>query len=201
MFKKNFFVLFFLMLTIPAFAMGGSPPQDEKGGNMSNNPQVIMETSKGKMVIELYPDKAPITVANFLAYVDSGFFEGTIFHRVIPGFMIQGGGFGKGLTEKLTNAPIKNEAGNGVKNERGTLAMARTNVVDSATAQFFVNVADNGFLDQRDKTSAGFGYCVFGKVTEGMPVADAIVSVKRHSVGYYDDVPVEDVIITSIKRK
>ena len=185
------------------FAFGGMPPQSQEGAQMpsSNNPQVVLETSKGKIVIELYPDKAPITVKNFLGYVDSGFYDGTIFHRVIPGFMIQGGGFTQGMTEKPAGAPIKNEAGNGLSNQRGTVAMARTSDVDSATAQFFVNVVDNVFLDHRDDTPVGFGYCVFGRVVDGMDAVDVIANVPTHTVGFYENVPAEDIIIESVKRK
>jgi len=159
-----------------------------------------METSKGKIIIELYPDKAPKTVENFLAYVDSGFYDGTIFHRVIPGFMIQGGGMTSGLLEKLTNTPIKNEADNGLLNTRGTVAMARTNVVDSATSQFFINVADNPSLNHKDGSTSGFGYCVFGKVTDGMNVADSIAVVETRDSGSFQNVPVEDVVIISAKK-
>ncbi|MFH1710076.1 MAG: peptidylprolyl isomerase [bacterium] len=162
---------------------------------------VVMETSKGRMKLELYPDKAPVTVANFLSYADSGFYDGTIFHRVIPGFMVQGGGFEKGMAAKLALSPIKNEAGNGLLNEKGTIAMARTGVVDSATSQFFINVADNGFLNHKNETPQGYGYCVFGKVIEGMDVADSISNVRTHSSGHFDDVPVDDVVIVSVKRQ
>lgn len=173
--------------------------QPNISGNKTN-PQVLLETSLGNIVLELYPDKAPITVKNFLSYVDSGFYNGTIFHRVIPGFMIQGGGMTPGLKEKPTQAPIKNEAANGLSNERGTIAMARTQVVDSATAQFFINVKDNAFLDHRNNTINGFGYCVFGKVVEGMDVADKIVAQPTKTVGYYDDVPVADIVIVKAQR-
>jgi cyclophilin family peptidyl-prolyl cis-trans isomerase len=199
-----------LIFSVGCSAFGGNPPAQGKEEIVNNtskenapavNPQVIIETSKGTMVAELYQDRAPITVQNFLNYVDSGFYNGTIFHRIIPGFMIQGGGFEPGLQEKMPNAPIKNEAGNGLTNDRGTLAMARTSVVDSATAQFFVNVVDNSFLNHRDDTAVGYGYCVFGKVVDGLPTADIIANMPRHRVGYFDDVPVEDIVITSIKRK
>jgi len=200
--KKTALILMFVFLVSGlCFAMSGNPPKKEGSDMNSDNPQVIIETTKGKMAVELYPDKAPKTVENFLGYVDTGFYDGTIFHRVIPGFMVQGGGLTPGLNEKMPLSPIKNEAGNGLLNTRGTVAMARTNVVDSATAQFFVNVADNPFLDHKDNSAQGYGYCVFGKVIEGMDVADQIVGVTRHSVGYYDDVPVEDVTIISVKRK
>jgi len=159
-------------------------------------PMVVMDTSMGTITIELWPDKAPRTVENFLSYVDKGFYDGTIFHRVIKNFMIQGGGFTTGMKEKDTRPPIRNEARSDVKNERGTLAMARTSVVNSATAQFFVNVKDNDFLNHRDDTPDGFGYAVFGRVTEGMNVADKISLVKTGR----KDAPVEQVVIRSVKR-
>lgn len=162
------------------------------------NPMVLMSTSMGDIKIELYEDKAPVTVKNFLSYVNDKFYDGTIFHRVIPGFMIQGGGFDKGMNQKPTKAPIKNEAGNGLKNDVGTLAMARTGVVDSATAQFFINVKDNTFLNHRDETPNGFGYAVFGKVVEGMDVARKIENVSTSTKGMNQNVPVEPVIIKSI---
>jgi cyclophilin family peptidyl-prolyl cis-trans isomerase len=165
-----------------------------------DNPQVILETSMGTIRLELFKDKAPITVKNFLDYVDAGFYDGTIYHRVIPNFMIQGGGFTPDMKQKPTRDPIKNEAGNGVSNERGTIAMARTGVVDSATAQFFINVVDNAMLDHRDNSPRGFGYCVFGRVIEGMDVVDKIRAVKTHSASGHDDVPVETVLIKSAKR-
>ncbi|MDR1453262.1 MAG: peptidyl-prolyl cis-trans isomerase [Candidatus Margulisbacteria bacterium] len=164
---------------------------------MTVNPVIALKTSEGVIRIELYPDKAPLTVQNFLAYVNAGFYDGTIFHRVIPNFMIQGGGFVSGLTQKETKDPIVNEAGNGLSNTRGTVAMARTNVVDSATAQFFINVADNVFLDHTDDTPRGFGYCVFGKVIAGLDVTDKIVSVPRGNFGQHQDVPKEDIVIIS----
>lgn len=163
---------------------------------------VIMDTSFGEVEIELNAEKAPKTVANFLQYVDDKFYDGLIFHRVIKDFMIQGGGMQPGMEEKTkTRAPIKNEADNGLKNDRGTIAMARTGVVDSATAQFFINVKDNDFLNHRDKSTRGYGYCVFGKVVKGLDVVDKIRAVRTHSVGGHDDVPVDDVIIKSIRRK
>ena len=152
------------------------------------------------MKAELYEDKAPATVANFLAYVDEGFYDGTVFHRVIPGFMIQGGGFTPGMEQKPTKPPIKNEARNGLKNQRGTLAMARTSVVDSATSQFFVNHKDNGFLDFTAPTAQGWGYAVFGKLTEGLDILDKIAAVPTGRVGWYDDVPKSPVVILSVKR-
>lgn len=164
------------------------------------NPMVLMETSLGNVKIELDQAKAPVSVKNFLSYVDEKFYDGTIFHRVISSFMIQGGGFTADMQQKPTKAPIKNEAGNGLSNKRGTLAMARTMVVDSATAQFFINVVDNDFLDHRDNSSQGFGYAVFGKVIEGMDVVDKIKSVKTGNKMGFQDVPMEAVVINSIKR-
>ncbi len=158
---------------------------------------VELSTTLGDFTIELFDAAAPITVENFLTYVDDGFFDGTIFHRVISGFMVQGGGFIEGMKEKPSRSPIKNEAKNGRKNERGTLAMARTQDVDSATAQFFVNLADNVFLDHG---SRDFGYAVFGRVSEGMEVVDAIAGVKTGRSGGHDGVPVAAVVIQSAKR-
>lgn len=164
------------------------------------NPQIILDTTLGQIVIELYHDEAPISVANFLNYVDSGFYNDTIFHRVIPGFMIQGGGFNKEMVQKQTLSPIKNEAGNGLSNLRGTVAMARTSVVDSATSQFFINSVDNLFLNHRDDSQEGYGYCVFGKVIEGMEIVDDIQSVPTGNLGYFQDVPIEPVLIKSAHR-
>lgn len=163
------------------------------------NPVVVMETSMGSIKIELYADKAPGTVKNFLNYVDDKFYDGTVFHRVIPTFMIQGGGMEPGLKEKKTKEPIKNESDNGVSNERGTIAMARTNQPNSATAQFFINVKNNDFLD-KVKARDGVGYCVFGKVIDGMDVVDKIKAVETGSQGGHDDVPVKDVVIKSVRR-
>ena len=162
------------------------------------NPMILMSTSMGDIKIELYEDQAPVTAKNFLGYVNDKFYDGTIFHRVIPSFMIQGGGFDKDMKEKSAKAPIKNEAGNGLKNDSGTLAMARTNVVDSATAQFFINVKDNAFLNHRDESAAGFGYAVFGKVVDGMDVVQKIEHVQTTKKGMYADVPVEPVVIKSV---
>lgn len=163
-----------------------------------NNPVVKLETSMGDIFIELYQDDAPFSVTNFLEYVDNSFYEGTIFHRVIDGFMIQGGGFEPGLKEKKTNDPIKNEATNGLKNERGTIAMARTQIVDSATSQFFINVNDNDFLNHKNSSPQNYGYAVFGKVIDELNVIDQIKSVKTASVPPYDDVPVSDIVIDKV---
>jgi len=167
----------------------------------AGNPVVVVETSMGTFKAELFADKAPITVENFVKYVDSGFFDGLIFHRVIPDFMIQGGGFDPKMNQKETKAAIKNEARADVKNDRGTLAMARTSQVDSATAQFFVNLKDNDFLNHKDNTARGFGYCVFGKVTDGMDVVDKIAKVRTATSGMNENVPVETVKIISIKKQ
>jgi cyclophilin family peptidyl-prolyl cis-trans isomerase len=160
---------------------------------------VLMSTSLGDMTIELDPTKAPTTVKNFLGYVDDGFYDGTIFHRVISNFMIQGGGFEPGMKQKANKGPIKNESTNGLSNKRGTIAMARTNVPDSATSQFFINVKDNDFLD-RAQAQDGVGYCVFGKVVDGQDVVDKIKAVKTGSKGGHGDVPVQDVVINSVRR-
>ena len=163
----------------------------------AGNPKVEMETSKGKIVIELLPEKAPETAKNFLNYVDAKYYDGTIFHRVIPKFMIQGGGFTSDMKQKSAGAPIKNEADNGLKNDRGTIAMARTNDPHSATAQFFINTVNNDFLNHKSKTQQGWGYVVFGKVVTGMDVVDAISSAKTVTRGMYRDVPDEIIEIRS----
>ena len=156
---------------------------------------VVFETSLGKFEVELFEKEAPISSANFLSYVDDGFFDGVIFHRVIPGFMIQGGGFEPGMNQKGTDAPIQNEAQNGLKNANYTVAMARTSDPHSATAQFFINVADNGFLNHTAPSAQGWGYAVFGKVVKGTEIVDAIKGVKTGRKGFHDDVPKDDVII------
>ena len=160
--------------------------------------KAVIKTSFGEIELELDEAKAPLTVTNFVEYAKSGFYDGTIFHRVIDGFMIQGGGFTKDMQQKPTRAPIKNEAGNGLKNKKYTIAMARTQVVDSATAQFFINVKDNGFLDHRSDDMMGFGYAVFGTVTKGTDVVDKIAKVKTGNVGYFGDVPVDPVVIEKV---
>ncbi|HRD35749.1 MAG TPA: peptidylprolyl isomerase [Rhodocyclaceae bacterium] len=156
---------------------------------------VKLHTNHGEIVIELDTERAPETVKNFVAYVEAGHYDNTVFHRVIDGFMIQGGGFEPGMTQKPTRSPIKNEADNGLKNTTGTIAMARTQDPHSATAQFFINVADNDFLDHRAPTAQGWGYCVFGSVTEGADVVNKIRTVKTGSKGFHQDVPAEDVVI------
>jgi len=155
----------------------------------NDNPQVCLETSKGNIVIELDKSKAPKTVENFLSYTKAGFYEGTVFHRVIKGFMVQGGGLTEDMQQKTTNAPVTNEADNGLKNLRGTVAMARTQDPHSATAQFFINTVDNHFLDHTAKTANGWGYCVFGRVIQGMDVVDAIENQPTTYKGMYRDVP------------
>ena len=159
---------------------------------------VKFETSLGDFVVEFFPDEAPVTVANFLQYVDDGHFDGTVFHRVIPGFVIQGGGLTEDMSQKKTRAPIENEATNGLRNLRGTLSMARTNDINSATSQFFVNLVDNAFLDHQGP--GNYGYAVFGKVVEGMDVIDAIAKVKTGRRRGHDDVPVEAVVVRSARR-
>lgn len=159
------------------------------------NPKVQLETSKGNIVIELNAEKAPKTVENFLTYVKSGHFDGTIFHRVIPGFMIQGGGFDVDMQQKSTNETIQNEANNGLKNVKGSLAMARTSAPHSATAQFFINVADNAFLDFTSESPQGWGYAVFGQVTEGLDIVSTIEEVATGNHGGHQDVPLEPIVI------
>ena len=178
---------------VAAMTLGTAGPVDAQ-----DNPIVVMETSLGSMTIELYRDQAPITVDNFLRYVEDGFFEGTVFHRVIPNFMIQGGGLTPALVEKETAEPIRNEATNGLANERGTIAMARTPVVDSATAQFFINLVDNPTLNHRGTDPRSFGYAVFGRLTGGLDVLDGIGAVRTTRQGPHQDVPVEPVVINSV---
>jgi peptidyl-prolyl cis-trans isomerase A (cyclophilin A) len=191
----------FCSATVMLALMGGtamSPAAESATTNAATAaPTVVLSTSLGAIEIELQPDKAPVTVSNFLAYVDAGFYSGTVFHRVIPGFMIQGGGMDATMREKPTRAPIVNEARNGLSNKRGTVAMARTSNPNSATAQFFVNVADNGFLNPgRDA-----GYAVFGRVTAGMDVVDKIVAVPTKTAGMHENVPATPVTIDAAKRK
>ena len=159
---------------------------------------VQMDTSAGTLRIELDEVKAPLSCANFLAYVDSGHFDGTVFHRVIKGFMLQGGGFDSSMKQKATLAAVRNEANNGLKNKHYTLAMARTSDPHSATAQFFINTTDNTFLDFKSETAQGWGYAVFGRVVEGMDVVDAIEKVRTGRKGFHDDVPLEDVLIERV---
>ena len=166
------------------------------------DPIVDVDTNHGRFSIQLDPARAPKTVENFLRYVDSKHYDGTVFHRVINGFMVQGGGFDQRYEKKAVQAPVQNEADNGVKNTRGTVAMARTNDPHSATAQWFVNVVDNGFLDHTSKDGTGWGYCVFGRVIDGLETVDKIKSVKTGSVGPFSkDAPVEQVVINSVRRR
>ena len=188
--KTNFFsILTALVLTFaviqPVFA---------------ENPKVVLETSKGKIVLELYSQKAPETFKNFLYYVDTKFYDGKIFHRVIPKFMIQGGGFGADMQRVPTGKPVQNEADKGLKNDRGTIAMARTPDPHSATSQFFINTVNNDFLNHKSKTSQGWGYCAFGRVIEGMDTVDAISGVQTTVRGPYRDVPAEQVVIKSASQ-
>ena len=189
-----------MALVIAGVAMGKLDFAYGEEAKKEVNTVVVMETSEGTIKIELWADKCPITVKNFLRYTDEKFYDETIFHRVINDFMIQGGGFTPDMKQKDTHEPIKNEAAAELKNDRGTIAMARTNVVDSATAQFFINVKDNSFLNHKDNTPQGFGYAVFGKVIEGMDIVDKIKVVKTGTQGMSGDVPVKQVIIKSIKR-
>ena len=169
--------------------------------SLAANPVLEIQTSHGQIEVELFEDKAPISVKNFLSYVDSKFYDETIFHRVISNFMIQGGGFTEKMVQKKTKGQIKNEATNGLKNETGTLAMARTPDPHSASSQFFINVNDNSFLDHKDTTDAGFGYAVFGKVSKGMHVVNRIKAVRTGSRSGHQDVPMDTVMIKTIKRK
>ncbi|WP_022945643.1 peptidylprolyl isomerase [Pseudoalteromonas ruthenica] len=159
---------------------------------------VVLDTNFGTIKIALFADKAPVTVENFLNYAKSGFYDGTIFHRVIDGFMVQGGGFAPGMEQKKVQSPIKNEANNGLSNKKGTLAMDRTPDPHSATAQFFINVNDNDFLNFSSETPQGWGYCVFAEVVEGMDVVEKIKDVATGSAGFHQDVPLEDVIINKV---
>ena len=183
------------VLIIAGLSLAGLVSAQEKEASM-----VKLVTSAGTVTLELYPDKAPVTVANFLRYVDDGYYKGTIFHRVIRNFMIQGGGFDEKMAKKTTYAPIRNEAANALKNDRGTIAMARTSVPDSATAQFFINTVDNAPLNFRDPSDSGIGYCVFGRVVEGMDIVDAIQSAPTGVRAGMRDVPVTDVVIKEAVR-
>ena len=163
---------------------------------------VVLSTNLGDIELLLDDEKAPLSVANFLSYADSGHYEGTIFHRVIPGFMVQGGGFDQSLQQKATQSPIQNEAANGLKNVKYSIAMARTGVVDSATSQFFINVVDNAFLDHRDTTAQGFGYAVFGRVVAGQDIVDQIAATGTGAAGRFPkDVPVDTIVIQGVSRK
>ncbi len=189
-----------LLLVISTIFLSIAVNGPAMAGKGQENPMVYVKTNLGNFTVELFEKEAPVTVKNFLHYVDSKFYSGTIFHRVMSTFMIQGGGFTPDMNQKSTSPPIKNEATNGLKNLVYTLAMARTGVVDSATCQFFINVKDNTSLDHRNTTQSGYGYCVFGKVIDGTSVIDKIKNVKTTTKGRNADVPVKPVIIKSITR-
>ncbi len=193
---QSYITLVAISLVLISCAMAGNTMAEKK----QVNPMVYVKTNMGSFTIELYEKEAPLTVKNFLHYVDNKFYDDTIFHRVMPNFVIQGGGFTPDMIQKAVAPPIKNEAGNGLKNMKYTLSMARTPAVDSATSQFFINVKDNPNLDHRDNTQAGFGYAVFGKVVDGTEVIDKIKTVKTTTKGAHNDVPVKPVIIESIRR-
>ena len=193
---KRTMVALAAVMALVALAAGMAGAQTKKG-----NPVVVLETSKGIIEVELNEAKAPISSKNFLDYVDSHFFDGLIFHRVIDNFMIQGGGFTADMAQKSGKPPIENEAGNGLTNDKYTLAMARTSVVNSATSQFFINTKDNAFLNHKDNTPQGFGYAVFGKVVKGQEVVDAIGKVKTGMKNGMNDVPTETVTIVKAYRK
>ncbi len=205
MMARAFLVAFTLLFTSLAGVSGCDAREPGKqtvstqpAAGQPANPKVLIETSKGNITLELFPGNAPKSVANFLQLAQSGFYDGTIFHRVIPGFMIQGGGMSPDMSEKPRGKQVENEADNGVKNLRGTLAMARTMEPHSATSQFFINVADNYALNHRGKSIEGWGYAVFGQVVSGMEVVDAIVNLPRGSRGSHDDVPIDPVIMKRV---
>ncbi len=195
--------LLFLLMSVPTLVTAQlAEPTEIPNPFAKERPQVILHTSKGPITIELFADEAPKSVENFLAYARDGHYDGTIFHRVIPNFMIQGGGFDADMNQKTTRAPITNEADNGLTNTRGTLAMARTSDPHSATAQFFINVTDNDFLNHRGPQSGRtWGYAVFGRVTEGLEVVDEIRQVETTSRGMHQDVPVEPVVIERVELR
>ncbi len=188
------------LIMLPSIILSYSTSVTPEETKKHENPMVLVETALGSFKIELYEKEAPITVKNFLNYVDKKFYDGTIFHRVIPTFVIQGGGFTPDMMKKSTGPPIKNEAANGLKNLKGTLSMARTGEINSATCQFFISVKDNSSLDHRDTSQKGYGYAVFGKVVEGMKVIEKIKNVKTTTKGMYKDVPVKPAIIESMRR-
>jgi peptidylprolyl isomerase/peptidyl-prolyl cis-trans isomerase B (cyclophilin B) len=203
---KRFHAYLFTLLLGSLLATAGCSAKEpgkqsvstEPAAGQPANPRVLIETSKGNITVELFATKAPVSVENFLTHVKTGFYDGTVFHRVIPGFMIQGGGMLPDMTEKPRGTPIKNEANNGLKNLRGTLAMARTGDPHSATSQFFINVADNYALNHRGESFEGWGYAVFGQVVSGMEVVDSIVAVPRGDRGMHQDVPLEPVIMKRV---
>jgi len=199
---KHFLRLFLLSLFVLTGCNSNSSTEETtqlpSGDTPMSNPHIKFETSLGDFTAELYQDKAPKSVENFVSYVESGFYDGTIFHRVIPNFMIQGGGMNPDMSEKSNNAAIENEADNGLSNKKGTLAMARTNDPHSATSQFFVNAKDNAFLDHTGKNAQGWGYAVFGAVIEGIEVVEAIEAVKTGNNGPHGDVPLEAVVMNKV---
>ena len=195
--KGTLFMLKKLILSVCCLVLFSSAAIANEGPQVIEKPKVLFTTNMGDIEVELYPQKAPITVANFLKYVNSGFYNNTIFHRVIPNFMIQGGGFTETMAQKETESAIKNEANNGLKNERGSISMARTSIVDSATSQFFINLKDNDFLNHG---SRDFGYAVFGKVISGMDVVDKIAEVRTSIRSGAQDVPVKAIVIISAKE-
>ena len=200
--RKVFSALFLLpILFLSVSGCGDDSPSGTGSGSSFFRPVVVMETSLGELVIELYRDRSPMTVMNSLQYIHDGFYDGLILHRVIPGFLIQGGGYDENLELREPGKAILNEADNGLSNLRGTISMARTQVIDSARSQFFINVVDNTGLDHRDDTDMGFGYCVFGRVIEGMDVLDAITEVETGTSGNFQYVPVEPVFIVRAYRK
>ena len=188
-------------LAVACTAAWSSAALSQQAQPTGNNLVVVMKTTMGTIEIELFSDRAPQTVSNFLSYVTESFYDSTLFHRVIKGFMIQGGGFTTSFQRKETKPPIKNEATNGLINKRGTVAMARTNVIDSATSQFFINLADNDFLDHKDDTPKGYGYCVFGNVVKGLDIVDKIASVTVRQGTISEAVPLNPVIIESVRVK
>ncbi|TDJ06029.1 MAG: peptidyl-prolyl cis-trans isomerase [Deltaproteobacteria bacterium] len=189
--------LFKIILLVPFLLMNLSAAEK---GKMTDKVKVELETNYGKIILELDQKKAPVTVKNFLSYVDSGYYNGTIFHRVIDNFMIQGGGFNKDMSQKKTQDAIKNEANNGLTNEVGTVAMARTNVVDSATSQFFINLKDNSFLNHKNESPSGYGYAVFGRVVEGMPIINKIKGVRTKTISGHQNVPEEPIFIKAARK-
>lgn len=201
MITKRFIPLLLTITTtlLASLALIGNANEgkEQQETQIAANPQVLIETNMGSIKVALYSKKTPITVTNFLSYVDDGFYAETVFHRVIPDFMIQGGGFQQGMIQKAVKAPIKNEAQSFIPNKRGSISMARTNDPDSATAQFFINLKNNSFLN---KSGAQAGYAVFGEVTEGMDIVDKIASVQTGRKGPYGDVPTEDIVIIKVSR-
>lgn len=193
-------LLFVAAMSLTGLCFSATPQDTDMTTSPSKHPVVLIKTTVGDIKVELDSEKAPVTVKNFLQYVNEGHYNGTIFHRVIDGFMVQGGGFSKDMQQKPVHAPIKIESDNGLKNTKGTIAMARTSDVNSATAQFFINVADNDFLNFRAKNPSGYGYAVFGHVTEGMDVVDKIRKAKTSTKGPFENVPVEAIEIVDVKQ-